>query len=1249
MTRDPRDPGTTAPGWQPTASGAPPSVRPALPPSAIAGSGSGFRGNEAPVDARQRVFGDYVIEREIGRGGMGVVWLATQRSLGRRVALKVLPNFAAMDTSAVLRFRREAEATGRITHPGIVPVYGVGEVDGIHYFAMEFIDGPPLGPILEQLSLRQAERLRGSLVEEAMLLDRYPSMREPPATGAGNRYVRSCARLCADVANALAAAHRERVIHRDLKPNNILIHPAGRPVLVDFGLARDEQNSNLTRSGEQIGTPAYMAPEQARGHRQVDTRVDIYGLGAVLYELLTLRPPFEGSNTAEIAHRILTEEPVPVRRLNPNVPVDLAAIVHRCLAKEPDGRYPVIEAVELDLRNFLAGRPVAAELPSAMARLQGKLQRHRQSLAIGASAALVATVIAVFAGVVDDRGDVNNGMAALAEARQMLVEMRDPERARDLYERAAALTKRADQVRQQRRDDFREAFRRHYPDKSAGPEMLRRFAAVFDADDRRDLRDLLDRLDGRGRLHFGSRALQLETAALEARAVTDVGLQPEWTPVRADQPIPTGEYLLRATSKDGAVAVTWAAVRADEDTRIEPRYLGADELPPDHAAVVDPLAGATIAVAQYEVTRAEWRDWLLTIEDPELREEMTPTVWGDGDDDLPVRGLSFHQARAFAAAHGAHLPTAREQWLAGSAGLQGLRMPWGGSYDRTRIAADPFQMSEPLPATSLPFGQSPLGVHHVLGNVAEVLSAFDGELRMGGGSFLDDPATLMLDGARRTVPTAPLPGIGRGHAGAGMRLYGFVAALDEPKAAAAAAERRAELRTSAVGCLFNDWTLRRDGTIDCQVELNGTYDGGQRSWYLYFDTPGYLQLAGSVRALDGHRNLLPAQALLETGAERSTLLAELPQELRRGQGYRFFLTARLQPGSGLMPVRDGYVLRLPLKRGYSVAQVYTLTLPDSCVVEEVTPPATTWSAEGRTVLSWEPTSSEQIETAVIRLRADGAFGDGLVGRRAAERRCRDFLRAWNARQGRLEGLLDPDFVRQPGSVDRARTLAHRTGETFEFVELADSVAVGDVETSEIVVDWKMRDRAGAPFELHGWRLALQWRHDGAAVRAVRMHPFTLSDQGRYDGESGYVHGRRMRVRLASVPETKLVRTQDELCELQVKLAKVESPWTTQVLGCFADANETQESIRFRLSGGASVLRPGVMLSARDTADGHEQEWLFEGEEFSRERWLFVQRGSRHLLLRFACDARDRARAIAEFEGDGAQRWFAAVLGALQID
>lgn len=1200
------------------------------------------------------MLGDYVIEKELGRGGMGIVWLATQRSLGRRVALKTLPDFALLDAGAVQRFRREAEATGRIAHPGIVPVYGTGESDGIHWFAMEFVDGPPLSKWVEDLGSRQVEKLRESLVDEVEQGDRYPTMREAKG-GTGNRYVRSCARLCADVANALAAAHRERVIHRDVKPNNIMVHAAGRPVVLDFGLARDEQSTSLTRSGEQLGTPAYMAPEQARGSRSLDARADVYGLGAVLYELLTLQPPFHGATAAEIVHQILTEEAVPVQRRNPNVPVDLAAIVHRCLAKDQDDRYPAMEALETDLRAFLDGNKVTAKLPTAMARFQSRLQRHRKVLIASTSAVTAAVAIAVLAGVVDDRGDVRAGHALLDTARTTLLEQGNAEHARDLYERATALTKQPELVRERRRQDFVDAFEVLYASAANGPAVLRRFAEVFDETERGQLRELLDRLDGRGSLRFATRALEQATRTLEVRKVEATGLAADWLEIKPGQALPVGEYLVRATNQDGIATVLRTAAMTDQTTHLEPRYLSAGELPSGTVAAVDPMTQRTIAVGECEVARREWRAWLVTLS-PALQTEMTPSVWSQDTqrDDLPVRGLSFHQARTFAQLHGAHLPTAREQWLAGSAGLVELRLPWGSGPDPARLVADPFQRSEAEPIRSVPEGRSPLGVFHVLGNVAEVLAADRGVMSIGGGSFADDPSSLVLDGKNASVPLQPLGSVFAPNAAAGLRLYRFVPERDDQGKAEAARNRRKELERGSSGCVFHDWELRPDGSLSCDRELVGVYDGGQRERLLYLDTKGFLQTAGSLRAVDGHGRALPVAVGGAAGGEQSVLRTELPAQLRSGQGFRFKIGADLQPGPGLCSARDGFVLRLPMTRGHEVAHVYTLSLPGNCVVLDVTPEAEQWHAEGRTWLAWEQTALAQIETAVVRVRTDGALSTTVAERAAAFDRCDQMLRSWSESSPQLDRLLDRDYVQHPGAIDRKAALAREVDERITMVELVDTVRIGAIESCELRVDWTMTDHRGRPFQLQSFPLLLQWRADGDAVRAIRMQPFTLADQGRYEsakagGAAATAYANEgLRVRIDAVPDTVLVRTQDELCELQVEMVHAEG--TAQIVGCFADANETADAIRFRLTNGASVRGRGTLLHEVTSATESTQDWQFLRDgNCVRERWQFTQKGRRHLLVRLQVVGADARTAATKFAGPAAEAWFAAVTAAVRVE
>ncbi len=316
----------------------------AEPPSEASSGGA-----TGPVSPGQ-VLGDFELLREIGRGGMGVVWEARQLSLGRRVALKLLPPERLWTRNSVERFRREAEAGGRIDHPGIATVYQIGCAGDLHFIAQEYVEG----------ARTLADRL-----EEVRRLPELP-----------RDYDRETAQVFLELAEALEAAHGKGVVHRDVKPTNVLLTALGRPKLVDFGLARLEGAPGLSLTGERAGTPFYMSPEQARSSRDVDPRSDVFALGVTLYESLTLRRPFEGDSREEVLGRIERDEPIHPRKLRPRIPVDLALICLAALEKRPADRYPHMRVLAADLRCFLAHEPIHARAPDPLQRLRKWTLRH---------------------------------------------------------------------------------------------------------------------------------------------------------------------------------------------------------------------------------------------------------------------------------------------------------------------------------------------------------------------------------------------------------------------------------------------------------------------------------------------------------------------------------------------------------------------------------------------------------------------------------------------------------------------------------------------------------------------------------------------------------------------------------------------------------------------------------------------------------------------------------------------------------
>jgi serine/threonine protein kinase len=390
----------------------------------------------APAEEAAGTLGDYRLVREVGRGGMGVVYEAQQISLARRVALKMLPFASTLDERQLRRFRNEAHAAAQLHHGHIVPVYATGCERGVHFYAMQFIEGHTLAQLIAELRQPPGPAPEGGATgpsaaagghdpagpAEGSATGPYPlppyvpryregaGLAETPAadtapraaaaaterSARGPMHFRMAAQLGVQAAEALHHAHEMGVIHRDVKPANLLSDGRGHLWVTDFGLAHCQGQAGLTMTGDLLGTLRYMSPEQALAQRVViDHRTDIYSLGATLYELLTLEPAFGGADRQELLRQIAFEEPKAPRRVNKAVPAELETVVLKALEKNPNDRYPTAQELADDLRRFLEHKPVRARRPTLVQRLRKWSWRHRAVVTSAAVSLLVLLALVV--------------------------------------------------------------------------------------------------------------------------------------------------------------------------------------------------------------------------------------------------------------------------------------------------------------------------------------------------------------------------------------------------------------------------------------------------------------------------------------------------------------------------------------------------------------------------------------------------------------------------------------------------------------------------------------------------------------------------------------------------------------------------------------------------------------------------------------------------------------------------------------
>jgi len=462
-------------------------------------------GEEAVLPPSTRRLGDFVLGDEIGRGGMGVVYEARQISLDRRVALKVLPFASILDARTIARFKNEAKAAAPLQHPNIVPVYAVGSERGMHYYAMQLIEGRPLDQVITQVRARfrpeTPDRKRRNRAEDATQEIAAPAVSTiavspvtDTATSASRgtalqrmasrelprgEYYQTVLRLGIQAADALAAAHQEGIVHRDIKPSNLLVDHDGKLWVTDFGLARIQSDVALSRTGDVVGTWRYMSPEQARGDSPlIDQRTDVYSLGVTLWELLALRPAYQDDDRQALLRQLDQDSLPPLAPHCPDLPPDLETVVLKAMAHAREDRYTTADEFAADLRRVLEGKRPLARPPSWVDRLFRFARRHKRLVAATVIVAMFVAGLSTVAAIVTTRERLRAEKNFARAERHFREARRVVDRGAQLAERLAEIPG-AESLRRELLQETLTYYQRFVRDAGDDPQLQADIALTF--------------------------------------------------------------------------------------------------------------------------------------------------------------------------------------------------------------------------------------------------------------------------------------------------------------------------------------------------------------------------------------------------------------------------------------------------------------------------------------------------------------------------------------------------------------------------------------------------------------------------------------------------------------------------------------------------------------------------------------------------------------------------------------------------